>query len=301
MLRRTALVLSFGLLGVLAGCNEVLFSKLSEPQANEVLAALSQARIEAAKSRIDDTSWQVEVAAAQVGPALVFLNNRGVPSQQRPSLGEVFKKDGLISSPMEERARYASAVQEEIAATLRRIDGIADARVHVAIPQNDPLSQRVVPASAAVFVKHRASLDVEMLTHQIKSMVMASVEGLDYRNISLIAFRVEGDAVAPTVVRTAGFMSAQASTLQTPALSSAGASAVDYGASALAGLAAVAATGWQLRRRRRSAPLLAAPPADVPLLPPAPSPSRSQPAPALVAAPSSQPGMFDSGPASQQR
>jgi type III secretion protein J len=202
---------------------------------------------------------------------------------------------------MEERARYASAVQEEIAATLRRIDGIADARVHVAIPQNDPLSQRVVPASAAVFVKHRASLDVEMLTHQIKSMVMASVEGLDYRNISLIAFRVEGDAVAPTLVRTAGFMSAQASTLQAPPFNSAGGNVIDYGASALAGLAAVAATGWQLRRRRRSTPLLATPQADAPLLPRAPSPPRTQPAPALGAAPSSQPGMFDSGPASQQR
>lgn len=243
----------------LAGCKEVLFSRLSEAQANEVLAALSQARIGATKTRLDGELWQVDVESAEVGHALVYLRNRGLPTQPAPNLGEVFKKDGLISSPMEERARYASALQEGIAATLRRIDGVADARVHVAIPQNDPLSNRIVPASAAVFIKHLPSLDIEMLTPSIKSMVMASVEGLDYRNITLVSVRADGDAPRPpaqnTPARSASFMSAQAAGLAEPVVSSVpGAALHERLLAAAAGFGMVAVAGWGVLRRRRANP-----------------------------------------------
>lgn len=245
------------LLALLSGCSEVLYSKLTETQANEVLATLAQARVEARKTRVDESTWQVEVDSSKVGAALMYLRSRGVPSQPAPNLGEVFKKDGLISSPIEERARYASALQDSIAATLRRIDGIADARVHVAIPHNDPLAQRVVPASAAVFVKHLPSLDIEMLTPSIKSMVMASVEGLDYRNISLIAVRADAEAAVPaTPTRSASFMGAQAAGLGEPALAPPGALHGSFGeriAAALAGFGVVAIAGWGVLQRRRSA------------------------------------------------
>jgi type III secretion protein J len=185
----------------LAGCKDTLFGKLSESQANEVLAALSEAHIEAAKTRIDETAWQIEVEAAQAGAALVYLRDRGLPTQRTASMGEVFKKEGLISSPVEERARLAFALQEDLATTLRRIDGVVEARVHVAIPKNDPLSDKQIPASAAVFLKYRSQVDIEMLSPEIKKMVMTSIEGLDFRNISLFALPTDGAAAAATPAR----------------------------------------------------------------------------------------------------
>lgn len=180
----------------LSGCKDVLFAKLSEPQANEVLAALSEARIEASKERVDDLNWKLNVESQRIGEALVYLRDRGLPERQVLTMGEVFKKDGMISTPTEERARFTWALQESIAATLRRIDGVTEARVHVALPDNDPLSDHPVATSASVFVKHRPTLDVQSLSPQIKSMVMASVEGLDYRNISFFAYPVEARAGA---------------------------------------------------------------------------------------------------------
>jgi type III secretion protein J len=236
---------------LLGGCNEVLFAKLPEPQANEVLAALAQARIEAHKAVVGDAQWSIEVDGAQIGPALLFLRNRGLPSQQGPNMGEVFKKDGMISSPTEERARYAFALQEDIAATLRRIDGVVDARVHVAIPHNDPLASRVVPASASVFLKHRPMLDVGMLTPNIKAMVMASIEGLDYRNIALVAFPVDADTNLEPPAKRTGFMGAQAAPFTAageaaaPAASAAGGSA-DMFKAGLAGISAVGLLFWWL-------------------------------------------------------
>lgn len=185
----------------LAGCQQVLFSKLTEQQANEVLAALAETRIDASKEKVGDQHWAVSVKSSRLGEALVYLRDRGLPVQPSPTMGEVFKKDGMISTPTEERARYAWALQESIAATLRRIDGVTEARVHVALPQNDPLSDKPLPSSASVFIKHRQTLDVNVIAPQVKSMVMASVEGLDYRNISLFAYPVDARPLPQPVQR----------------------------------------------------------------------------------------------------
>jgi type III secretion protein J len=203
IIRRAAVLV---MVVLLAGCQDTLFSKLSEAQTNEVLAALAEARIGASKERVDDQTWRVQVSSDRMGEALVYLRDRGLPVRPSPTMGEVFKKDGMISTPMEERARYAWALQEGIAATLRRIDGVTEARVHVALPHNDPLTERPLPSSAAVFVKHRQTLDVEALAPQIKSMVMGSVEGLDYRNISLFAYPVDARPLAQSTRSVAAYM-----------------------------------------------------------------------------------------------
>jgi type III secretion protein J len=182
----------------LVGCKEELFAKLPEAQANEVLAALAEGRIVAAKDRVDEQNWRISVDKDRVGEALVYLRDRGLPQRQSPQMGEVFKKDGMISTPTEERARYKWALEESIAATLRRIEGVTDARVHVAMPHNDPLSNRPLPTSAAVFVKHRNTLDVDLMIPELKSLVMTSVEGLDYNNISFFARPVDSKPVPPT-------------------------------------------------------------------------------------------------------
>lgn len=186
------------LCAALVGCKEELFAKLPEPQANEVLAALAEGKIDAAKERVDEQSWRVSVDKDRIGEALVYLRDRGLPVKQSPQMGEIFKKDGMISTPTEERARYKWALEEGIAATLRRIEGVTDARVHVAMPNNDPLSNRPLPPSAAVFIKHRQTLDVDLMIPELKSLVMTSVEGLDYKNISFFAHPVDSKSLPAT-------------------------------------------------------------------------------------------------------
>jgi type III secretion protein J len=306
-MRRLLALLFVAATMLLAGCKETLFDKLGEREANEVLAALAEARIDASKTRLDEGMWQIQVDDARVGAALVFLRNRGLPSRQGTNLGEVFKKEGMISSQMEERARYAYALQEDIAATLRRIDDVVDARVHVALPHNDPLAQRSVPVSAAVFIKHRQSLDFEMLSPSIKSLVMASVEGLDYRNIALVAVAVDREAVVEPPVRRTGWMDAQAATAtqaqtQTQTLTAGS----DMTGAAVLGLLASSVLAWWSRQRARARghhdlPAVAT---VAPRAAPAPSPRlRAEPLPApdrsvvkTAAAPSSRPGLFDSTP-----
>jgi len=103
----------------------------------------------------------------------------------------VFQKQGLVSTPAEERMRYIYAVSQELSQTLRTVDGVVAARVHVVIPANDPLSDKIRPSSAAVFIKHRPDVDLRLLAPAVKDMVAHSIEGLSHEQVSLSLFEAK--------------------------------------------------------------------------------------------------------------
>jgi type III secretion protein J len=173
---------------LLSGCQEILLSKLSEQQANEVVAALAEHGLSSSKVIVDDTNWRIQVDAQHLASAVLVLQSTGLPGARNPTMGELFKKEGLVSSPTEERVRYVYAISQELATTLKSLDGVVDARVHVVIPNNDPLAERIVPSSASIFIKHRPTVNLTALSQNIKSLVQSSVEGLDYEHISLFTF-----------------------------------------------------------------------------------------------------------------
>ncbi len=87
------------------------------------------------------------------------LHANGYPRGNFDSVGQVFK-EGFVSSPVEERARLTYALSQELANTLQTIDGVVVARVHPRCPTRNPLTDRPHPASASVFIKHRAGSDL---------------------------------------------------------------------------------------------------------------------------------------------
>ncbi|KWT98716.1 MULTISPECIES: type III secretion inner membrane ring lipoprotein SctJ [unclassified Variovorax] len=185
------------LLLALAGCKVPLYSNLNEQEANEIVAALSGEGIDAAKSKLEGTSWQVEVEQSRLGQALDVLRTQGLPAERYTTMGEVFQKQGLVSTPSEERMRYIYAVSQELSQTLRNVDGVVAARVHVVIPANDPLSEKIRPSSAAVFIKHRPDVDLRLLAPAVKDMVAHSIEGLTHDQVSLSLFEARRSAATP--------------------------------------------------------------------------------------------------------
>ena len=194
--------LAFGLLLVaLAGCKVGLYSNLTEQEANEMVAALTAAQLSADKERLENDQWQVLVDKGELASALELLRTHGLPNDRYASMGEVFRKQGLVSTPSEERMRYIYAMSQELSQTLRKVDGVITARVHVVIPANDPLSDKIRPSSAAVFIKHRADVDLRMLTPAVKDLVAHSIEGLSHEQVSLSLFEARPQ---PTLASPAG-------------------------------------------------------------------------------------------------
>src|SRR5690606_30901676 len=59
-----------------------------------------------------------------------------------------------------------------------------------------PLNDKVPPASAAVFIKHKADMDLPLLVPAVKQLVAHSIEGLSYDNVALSLFEVRKSAPA---------------------------------------------------------------------------------------------------------
>lgn len=186
--RRCGLVLAaFALPLTLAGCGEQdLYSKLTEAEANEMVAALGQADIASSKREAGKEGWSVAVGDDQFARAVDVLRAKGLPRDKYASLGQVFEKKGFVSSPIEERARLNYGLSQELSHTVSEIDGVVEARVHLAIPEADPLSDKVKPSSAAVFVKYQPGFDLRGETGAIKALVTNSVEGLSYDRVSVV-------------------------------------------------------------------------------------------------------------------
>lgn len=172
----------------LAGCGVELYSNLSEQDANEMIVELARGGIRGSKESPDGKSWSVKVSEGDMSRALERLKAAALPREKTSRMGELFQKNHLISTPYEERVRYVYAVSEELSRTLSQIDGVVTARVHVVIPDNDPLATRVQPSSASVFIKHRANVDLQYLAPSIKNLVVKSIEGLTFENVSVSFF-----------------------------------------------------------------------------------------------------------------
>jgi type III secretion protein J len=188
---RTADVIALTFLA-LAGCGrEEILHGLEEAQANQVLVALDEGGVRGEKRRDDgsDGTWRVEVAAAEAARAQRLLAERELPRPRPPGFGEVFGKGSVVPTPSEERALYLYALAGELARSVEAIDGVVEARVHLALAPQDPLRpDPAPPPRGAVLVKVRpgARARLEPLAPGIQSLVAGAVAGLDASAVSVV-------------------------------------------------------------------------------------------------------------------
>jgi type III secretion protein J len=183
---KTAIPLAAALL--LAGCERAeLYTGLTEKEANEMLAVVHGAGFDAAKATPDNgKTWTLSATKGDFPQEVALLEARGYPRERYETLGDVFKKEGFVSSPTEERARMMFGLSQELSHTISEIDGVVDARVHVAMPEDDPLDDQPKPSSAAVFIKYDPSVELGDQVGSIKALVVNSIEGLPYDKVTVV-------------------------------------------------------------------------------------------------------------------
>jgi type III secretion protein J len=195
------------LLLALAACARAeLVHGVDEAQANQVLVALDEGGVRAEKRREEgvDGAWRVDVEASDASRAHRILADRELPRVRPAGFGEVFGKGSVVPTPSEERALYLHALSGELARTVEAIDGVLEARVHLALPPQDPLRPDPGPPTrAAVLVKARAGARARLdpLEGGIRSLVAGAVPGLDTAHVAIVI--AEAAAAPPPAQRAA--------------------------------------------------------------------------------------------------
>lgn len=189
--RRSGLAVFLALWLSACGNQVELMASLPESEANEVLAALLNAGIAARKISGKEGMVGLSVEASELGRAVDLLHARGLPRERAAGMGEIFKKEGLISSPLEERARYLYALSQELRGTIGQIDGVIVARVHVVLSERGSAGDPNTPSSAAVFIKHQEAYNLDTVQPQIRKLVTNSIPGLAPERVSIVTIAAQ--------------------------------------------------------------------------------------------------------------
>lgn len=206
------LLFSFLSIFILAGCasQKTIVNGLDEREANEILVFLASRGIDALKVKQGTEGagggskavlWDISVDLQNANEAMALLNQNGLPRRRSQNLLGIFSNVGLVPSEMEQQIRYQAGLAEQIASTIRKIDGIIDAEVQISFPKEDPLNpeSKKGKITASVYVKHNGVLDDpnSHLITKIKRLVAASVTGLDYDNVTVIPDRARYNELPP--------------------------------------------------------------------------------------------------------
>ncbi|GLQ87838.1 type III secretion system inner membrane ring lipoprotein SctJ [Dyella flagellata] len=210
--RLAALVLA---LGLLVGCSrEVLYNKLDEQQANEVIAALLNNGIDADKRPAErGDGWQVVLDRHDMPAAVAVLRDQGLPHQSIDNIGQVFKKDGFVSSPLEDKQRFIYAREQQLGHTLRQFDGVVDAYVYLSIPDKSPIDDKPPGGSASVVIITRPNAGIEGRAPDIKAAVMNGTEGLTDASRVTVQFFQRTPTELPQAASNTGLLRSELTSL----------------------------------------------------------------------------------------
>lgn len=204
--------LCFGLIAFLAlrsneGPMSLLYADLDLREAGQIVDQLDKAHI---AHRTEAGGNRVLVPVEQVDRARLLLAKEGLPSGG--SIGnEIYdRSDGLTANTFQQGITQTRAMEGELARTIRSIQGIRAARVHLVLPHREPFARERQEAQASVVLTMvgAARLDNEGV-QAILNLISAAVPGLRPQNIALVDSRGNllaraGQPTGPTATAQTG-------------------------------------------------------------------------------------------------
>ena len=165
----------------------LLYADLDQREAGQIAEALDKAHIEHEEPGAGD---RVLVPGNDVARARMLLAKDGLPSGG--SIGyEIFDRgDSMTASDFQQEINQTRAMEGEIGRSIRMLNGVRAARVHIVLPRHTPFSRDQQPAQASVVLTMagQARLDAQGV-QAILNMVAAAVPGLKPQAISVIDSR----------------------------------------------------------------------------------------------------------------
>lgn len=175
----------------------IVIYSIPERDANEIVVLLSSKGIDAMKTPAPastvggvakETLWDISVAPQNVTAAITTLNQAGLPRVKETTLLDLFGTQGLVPSDLQDRIRYQEGLSDQLANTIRKMDGVIDADVQISFSHTEEAPKEL---TASVYVKHRGILDSpnSPLVIKIKRLVASSIPDLKIENVTVVTDR----------------------------------------------------------------------------------------------------------------
>ena len=159
-----------------------LFSNLAPSDASSVIDELETQGV---SYELADGGATIMVPRDAVHSTRIALSGEGLPTSSEGGYG-ILDDQGISTSEFKEQTDFKRAMEGELAATVKAIDGVNGAVVHLAIPQKDVFTDEQQPPTASVLVQTNPgrTLTPEQV-QAVVHLVASSIDGLDPDNVTV--------------------------------------------------------------------------------------------------------------------
>lgn len=174
----------------------VAYVSLSAPPPRALYPEMADADKEAAQQllakngigvQLDGATGSLMVPAGEFHEARIILAAAGLPKDATSGSSMLKESMPLGTSQFMEQARYNATVEEELAQSIRRINSIKDARVHLALPRQSAFVRDRADPKASVIVTPFAGRAVsDGQVQAIIHLVSSSIPYMIPTNVSVV-------------------------------------------------------------------------------------------------------------------
>lgn len=162
----------------------VLYTDLEMEDAKQIVQHLETANV---KYRLTKNGTEILVPAEDVNKMRIDTADLAMASKGSNVGYEIFDNtDALGSTNFVQNVNLIRALEGELARTIRSVDHIKSARVHLVLPKREMFSREEQMPTASVVIKtDGGKLSLENI-HSIQQLIAAAVPKLDVKNVSIV-------------------------------------------------------------------------------------------------------------------
>jgi flagellar M-ring protein FliF len=156
-------------------------SGIDPAQTSKLTAALDQKGI---KWQLQNNGTAIAVDSSQMAQARVTLAASGI-SQTGAQGFELFDKQKLGASNLQQQVTYQRALEGQLAQTIEQVQGVNSAQVNLVLPEDQLFSDQNSQAKASVLLATNGTPLDPGSVRGIAQLVVGGVKGLSLNNVSI--------------------------------------------------------------------------------------------------------------------
>jgi flagellar M-ring protein FliF len=160
----------------------ILFNNLSTKDASAIVQSLEKS---GSSYELANNGQTILVPQDQVNNLRLSLSSEGLPGDSDTGYA-LLDQQGITTSDFMQHTNYQRALEGELSNTIKSIDGVEAATVHLVMPQKDVFADDQNKTTASVLVQSSPSKPLSAQQVQaIVHLVASSVEGLDPTQVTV--------------------------------------------------------------------------------------------------------------------